>query len=234
MTVRKTPPLWGHFFSGDSLGELEERLAGHPGEVTRYLIDECIPVIGPAERPVAARAGGALVRVEDNEAWPSALRGERGAFYLGRTQHVVYTTADQKTVLDARSRPELAAGTASTGQGRAPRAVIIPLRKRAEWWRLAQDQRQASFHTGAPGVPGGGHGPHTAIGLEYVDRIFRRLYHSRHLGVPLTYDFVTYFEFDAGQEDIFRALLAALRDPVKNPEWAQVEWEHEIWMTKLG
>jgi hypothetical protein len=71
---------------------------------------------------------------------------------------------------------------------------------------------------------------HTAIGLKYGDRIFRKLYHSRCLNVGLSYDFLTYFEFKDVYEKDFRTLLAELRD---TKEWTFVNFELEIRMEKI-
>jgi hypothetical protein len=72
------------------------------------------------------------------------------------------------------------------------------------------------------------------IGLAYAGRVFRKLYHSRYLKARLSYDFLTYFEFQERDTEAFKALLTELRDPTGNPEWAYVDFEFEIWMTKRG
>ena len=51
--------------------------------------------------------------------------------------------------------------------------------------------------------------------------------------VPTDHDFITYFEFERAHTDDFKGLLAKLRDPKQNPEWAFVDRECEIWMTKM-
>jgi chlorite dismutase len=146
--------------------------------------------------------GATVHRVESGTLLDAGLRGV--------VQHLHYTTLEERADLTARSRAELPPSPQTT-------AVLIPIRKSAEWWQLAQDQRGAHFHSA-----------HTPVGAPYVETIFRKLYHSRYLGTP--YDFLTYFEFPVDEADTFRALLAALR---ATPEWAYVEEEHEVWMTKL-
>ena len=149
--------------------------------------------------------GSHMARVETETPFEAkgALRGV--------VEHLQYTTAEQRTDLTARSRTEVhASGTT---------AVLIPIRKSAEWWQMAHDQRNAHFH---------GESGHTAIGTPYADKIFRKLYHSRYLGGA--YDFLTYFEFPDSEEASFRALLAELR---ATKEWSFVEEEYEVWMTKL-
>ncbi len=105
---------------------------------------------------------------------------------------------------------------------------MIPIRKSEEWWKLSQDQRQAYFQKTDT------YEGHTAVGLRYVDQIFRKLYHSRYLNAVLSYDFLTYFEFKDVYKRNFRTLLSELRDTKENPEWAFVDRAFEIWMTKIG
>jgi len=140
--------------------------------------------------------------------------------FYGVVQHSHYTSDQQRELLDRISLPELAAS-------RNTIAVLIPIRKSEEWWSLSQDQRQAYFRR-TQSWDG-----HTAIGLGFADRIFRRLYHSRYLGMRLDYDFLTYFEFEEKYRRDFRALLSELRDTRLNPEWKFVDKEFEVWMTKI-
>jgi chlorite dismutase len=145
--------------------------------------------------------GLAMYRIESETLFESGLRGV--------VQHLHYTTLAERTDLTARSSTELPAGVT---------AVLIPIRKSAEWWAMAHDQRGEHFHK-----------KHTPIGAPYVERVFRKLYHARYLGTP--YDFLTYFEFQPADADYFRQLLAELR---ATEEWKYVEDECEVWMTKLS
>jgi hypothetical protein len=131
--------------------------------------------------------------------------------FIGSTQHLLYT--------DSATRGEL---TQVSRGSSGPVAVLIPICKSAAWWSLAQEERQAHFTRG--GRPG-----HTALGRPFAARIYRRLYHARYLPGS-SWDFLTYFEFPESERQSFRELLAALRDPEQNPEWAFVERELEIWM----
>jgi chlorite dismutase len=105
-------------------------------------------------------------------------------------------------------------------------AVVIPIRKSAAWWALAHDERSVHFQQ-TEGKKG-----HTAVGAPYVDRIHRKLYHTRYAVETRDHDFITYFEFDRAHTDDFKRLLTALRDTEQNPEWKYVDHEYEIWMTK--
>ena len=107
-------------------------------------------------------------------------------------------------------------------------AVLIPIRKSEAWWSLSQDERQKHFEKKSEGRN------HTAIGHDYAERIYRKLYHSRYLeGQPaLGYDFLTYFEFDQKDRPLFKSLLSELRNVEVNTEWKFVDFEMEIWMSK--
>ena len=133
--------------------------------------------------------------------------------FIGSTQHLVYTDAATRGELSQLSRT-------STG----PLAVLIPICKSAAWWALAQEERQAYFTRGR-------HPGHTALGRPFAERIYRRLYHARYLPSS-SWDFLTYFEFPESERPVFQELLAVLRAPELNPEWAFVERESEIWMRK--
>jgi hypothetical protein len=179
-----------------------------PAKVTRYRIDAIVSVRGAAVPSIAAQQ--ALWRSEA----PGKLPVPEAPF-IGTTGHVVYT--------DAATRAELARISAAET---LPHAVLIPICKSSEWWGMAQDARQAYLDgTRAHG--------HVAIGRAHAARIYRRLYHARYLPGS-EWDFLTYFEFSEADIGHFRELLQRLRDPAQNPEWAFVERELEIWLTRTG
>lgn len=93
-------------------------------------------------------------------------------------------------------------------------AALIPIRKSAAWWALAQDERRAIFERDSM---------HTQIGLAYLPAIARKLHHGRDLGEP--FDFLTWFEFAPEHISAFDELLARLRASL---EWSYVEREVEI------
>jgi chlorite dismutase len=74
-----------------------------------------------------------------------------------------------------------------------PYAIVIPIRKSADWWALDQEKRAAMMQE------------HTAAALPYHKTVKRKLYHSTGLD---DVDFVTYFE-TAKLED-FHSLILAL------------------------
>jgi chlorite dismutase len=106
------------------------------------------------------------------------------------------------------------------GLGRAgsTAAVLIPIRKTEQWWRLTQDERRDIFEERSR---------HIRLGLGALPTVARRLHHSRDLGGP--FDFLTWFEFPPSQVSVFDDLLAALR---ASEEWTYVEREVEIRLTR--
>jgi chlorite dismutase len=76
--------------------------------------------------------------------------------------------------------------------GPAPYAIVIPIRKDAEWWALDQEARTALMLE------------HTQAALPYLKTVKRKLYHASGLD---DVDFITYFE-TAKMEDFHRLILA--------------------------
>lgn len=195
----------------------DARAAGGPLQERedRYRVETVRVISGEAGgRP---EPGWAMTRWESE-----APREAKGAVvYRGATGPLQYTSPAQVAAL-ARSRPEFREGDGSV------RAVLIPIRKSAAWWALPTEVRVAHFARRQ------GRAGHAQIGESYIDRVFRRLYHAAGQGGGKEYDFLTYFEFRATDEEVFGDLLEKLRDPELNPEWRFVDREWEIWMTKLG
>jgi Chlorite dismutase len=198
----RTPPAFTSFTqNADAPG-----LAASDVRVSGYEVDRLEAVRG-ALPPV--EPGCRLWRVEAAGRLPIP-----DAPFIAATAHVAYTDSVTRGDLASISSPES-----------GPVAVLIPIRKTAEWWALGREQRQAYVMEGAPRG-------HLAIGRRYAARIYRRLYHARYLPGS-EWDFLTYFEFPARETEAFCDLLAALRDPDQNPEWTFVDREVEIWMTRL-
>jgi hypothetical protein len=202
---------WACFLPGHPRGA-----AGGAAVGTRFNHYETSAVVPVAGAPALDVPDRFARRESTSPAQPAGV----APFLAGVTQHLLYTTAAQRRALLEGATPEFPAGGDTL-------AVIIPIRKSEAWWSLPQDEREAHFHR-RPGRDG-----HTALGLPYVPRIFRRLYHCRYLEGSAGFDFVTYFEFHEGDAADFRRLLAILRDPRVNPEWGFVDAEIEIWARKL-
>jgi len=201
--VSRTPPAFTSFTQNAD----SPGLAASDARVTGYALDRVNVVRGSV--PAGVEVGRRLWRLEASGRVPVP-----DAPFIGATTHVVY--------VDSATRGEL--GSISSGES-GPVAVLIPIRKTAAWWALAREERQAYVMEGAPNG-------HLAIGRRYAARIYRRLYQARY--VPGSeWDFLTYFEFPAHETGAFVDLLGELRDLDVNPEWAFVDREVELWMTRL-
>ena len=111
-------------------------------------------------------------------------------------------------------RSTLRSQQAELGRLQATRAALIPIKKSTAWWELAQDERRAIFEERSH---------HISIGLKYVTRIARRLYHCYDLGEP--FDFLTWFEFTPDDARVFEDLAGS---PRSTEEWSYVEREVDI------
>lgn len=134
-------------------------------------------------------------------------------FRLGVTQELKYTDHDTLQRLKDQA-PKRGDGEAQ------PNGIVLPLSKTPEWWAMTLEKRQSYFFT-HPESFGNDHRGHNAIGFQYINRIFRKLYHSRF--IDDRQDFVTYFEYADADADAFDKLLGGLRNPKVNPEWKFVE-----------
>jgi chlorite dismutase len=113
---------------------------------------------------------------------------------------------------------ELVGKQSGLSRPEATRAALIPIRKTADWWDLAQDERRAIFEEQSR---------HIAIGMEYLPEVSRRLHHSRELGEP--FDFLTWFEFAPEHTDAFEDMVARLR---QTPEWRYVDRDIDIRLSR--
>jgi hypothetical protein len=108
-------------------------------------------------------------------------------------------------------------------------AIVVPMRKTAEWWQKSALERNPYFyphvdHASATAVKG-----HALAADKGIGSLFRRVYHNPDgYERPGEFDFVTYFECDDESLPVFDQVLNSLRDPHQNPEWRYVE-EGPIW-----
>ena len=174
--------------------------AGPTGE---WAITGIEAVVGPSLE-AAPRLG-----VTEPAASPSA--GDAWSL-RGFVSNVRYANRAEVTALRSRQ--------AGLARAEATRAALIPVRKSDAWWALAQDERRDILEEQSH---------HTAIGLDYLPQIARRLHHSRDLGEP--FDFLTWFEFAPEHEPDFDRLLDRLR---ATPEWTYVEREVDVRLTRVA
>lgn len=128
----------------------------------------------------------------------------------GTNNHTRYSERKEVDAMKARQE--------GLGRSHAKYAALIPIRKNAAWWDMAQDERRRIFEEESQ---------HIAMSLDYLPAIARRLYHSRDLGEP--FDFLTWFEFAPEHDDAFNTLVAKLR---ASREWEFVDREVDIRLIK--
>jgi hypothetical protein len=128
----------------------------------------------------------------------------------GTTSNERYVTRAERTDLDKVQQP--------LGRQDATSAALIPIRKSAAWWLLAQDERREIFEARSG---------HVATGLAYLPAVARRLHHARDLGE--SFDFLTWFEYAPEQRGAFEELVARLR---ATEEWRYVEREVDVRLSR--
>ena len=172
------------------------------GPAGSWRIDRIAAVRGASLAPAGRLAvlEGAAIDAPPNPVWQ--LRGA--------TSHARYVVGAERAALLAR-QPEL-------GRPEASRAALIPIRKREDWWDLAQDERRAIFEERSR---------HVGTGLTYLPAIARRLCHCRDFGEP--FDFLTWFEYAPADSGVFEELVGRLRD---TEEWSYVAREVDIRLTR--
>lgn len=126
----------------------------------------------------------------------------------GMTSNERYVTREEKE--------QLAAKQPGLGRPEATCAALIPVRKTAEWWSLAQDERRRTFEERSS---------HVKTGLKYLPAVARRVHHCRDLGENEPFDFLTWFEFAPSDSRAFDELVAELR---ASEEWTYVDREIDI------
>ena len=134
----------------------------------------------------------------------------QGASWLlrGVTSNERYVVREEKAALVSKQE--------GLGRKASTRAALIPIRKNAAWWALAQDERRQIFEAQSH---------HIGIGLKYLPAIARRLHHCRDLGPEEPFDFLTWFEYAPPDSAAFEELVQALR---ASPEWQYVDREVDI------
>ena len=124
-----------------------------------------------------------------------------------------YTTRTEKGELTSRQAP--------IGRPEATRAALILLRKRPEWWALAQDERRTILEEDSH---------HIAIGIRYLPAVARRLLHCRDLATHTPFDFLGFLDFAPGDETAFDDMLVQLR---ATREWSFMDREVDVRLTRI-
>lgn len=177
-----------------------QTMAFTAGENGTWRILSCTPVTGPA-LPAAPRLAVTAVSAAPEGIWT----------LTGVGSNTRYATRAETDALAARQE--------GLGRPDATRAALIPIRKSAAWWALAQDERRAVFEERSR---------HTAIGMDYLPQVARRLHHCRDLGGP--FDFLTWFEYAPCDTEAFEQMVLRLRT---TEEWRYVEAEVDLRLERV-
>jgi chlorite dismutase len=145
-----------------------------------------------AMHPVVGEALATVERLDVVNGAVAAPPSESAWILQSFVSNVRYANRDEIALLRS-VQPGLNRQEAAT-------AVLIPIKKTAEWWALAQDERRAIFEEESH---------HTAVGVEYLPAVARQLHHCRDLGEP--FDFLTWFEFAPEHAAAFSDLLSRMR-----------------------
>ncbi len=179
--------------------DISERLFSFVGGATgRWQVKRMETVIGsplaPSSHIDVVEGGVTLPR--DGTVW--VLRGV--------TSYERYVNTSEQQML-ARIQPPL-------DRPQATCAALIPIKKSAVWWALAQDTRHAILEHNSH---------HIQIGMQYLPAVARRLHHSHDMAEP--FDFLTWFEYAPDDAEAFEQLTRTLRE---TEEWQYVEREIDI------
>jgi chlorite dismutase len=170
------------------------------GAAGLWRIDRIAPCIGDGLPRAACLAVHEGLAPANNATW--TLRGT--------TSNTRYANRAETDTLRSRQQ--------GLARADATRAALIPIRKNAAWWELAQDERRAIFEDRSR---------HIGIGLDYLPGVARRLHHSRELGEP--FDFLTWFEYAPEQSEAFEEMVGRLR---QTEEWQYVDREVDFRLSR--
>ena len=194
-----------------------------PHETIQFFVSAC-PGGARDGRGIAAARYAAQVcskyrpRLDDVEA---ELRrrlgsGDEVSALDGAIRVPQYTSAEMYAYAYKPAKPRATGRTARN-------AIIIPVRKNAEWWAMSALDRHSYFYPSR-----NGHGPaaqgHARAAAAGITTIYRQVYH--HPDGPAVdgqFDFVSYFECADEHLATFDAVCRNLRDVEQNPEWKYVE-----------
>jgi chlorite dismutase len=131
--------------------------------------------------------------LSDTQQFLTSLLGTRLGRHLVATSYLHGLTRQAAYVpgFPEQMKKELQASTPDAGM--KSYAIVIPIRKDADWWALDQDTRATLMQE------------HTQAALPYISTVKRKLYHSSGLD---DFDFITYFETDKLED--FHNLIRAL------------------------
>jgi chlorite dismutase len=110
-----------------------------------------------------------------------------------KTAGIMHGLTKKPTYVPGFSEQMKADLTSPSEPGQKPYAIVIPVKKSAEWWGLDREGQVAMMQE------------HTAAALPYLKTVKRKLYHSTGLD---DLDFITYFETSSLED--FHSLVLSL------------------------
>jgi hypothetical protein len=207
-----------------------ETNGGHPAQAVAFLkrvaaasaqiddaallsADAIVHVAAPDRSPVDAFCAE-LAKLLGTSIVTRVLRGVvRPTIYTGNAMHN-FAYAHQVVQQSGRTTPH---------------AFVVPMSKTPAWWAKDWMERHTYFlprYDAEGRMVREGHALAAAAGIACI---MRRTYKSENQPAPEgTYDFVNYFECGEADVPTFEAVLAALRDVERNPEWQFVR-EGPMW-----
>lgn len=124
---------------------------------------------------------------------------------------------------------------APAGGARHAFGVVTPQNKTREWWEMDWMRRESFFlpqYDERGNIIVKGHALACEQGIPCINR--RLYHHPGGYGLGDGYDFIGYFEFAESDADVFRSVMAGLRDRAQNPEWSYVREGPEWWGRRVG
>ena len=227
----------------DALGANMENMheaTGHPSltafERGRYQFLRAAPALS-SERDLphpAVSQANALIRLECASLEPLLQ-------YVKGVQQLIEPRGGGVETLPGEQRPRSYTSHAMTQFAYAPAlapqpasicpiGVVTPQNKTAAWWAMDWMRRESFFlprYDAQDNMVAKGHALASAAGVPHIVR--RNVHAPGAYGREDCYDFVPYFEFAEAHADIFRSVMAALRDVEQNPEWRYVQEGPEWW-----
>ncbi|MBS0154295.1 MAG: chlorite dismutase family protein [Nitrospira sp.] len=118
------------------------------------------------------------MELRDIQAFLLDLKSSQFGRHL-KTAGIMHGLTKKPTYVPGFSEQMKADLMAPSEPGQKPYAIVIPVKKSAEWWGLDRDKQVSMMQE------------HTVAALPYVKTVKRKLYHSTGLD---DLDFITYFE----------------------------------------
>lgn len=132
------------------------------------------------------------MELRDNQAFLLDLKSSQFGRHL-KTAGIMHGMTKKPSYVPGFSEQMKADLTSPSEPGQKPYAIVIPVKKSAEWWGMDREKQIVMMQE------------HTAAALPYLKTVKRKLYHSTGLD---DLDFITYFETSKLED--FHSLMLSL------------------------